>query len=218
MHGTARAGRRAAGWPGRRVGSIGRDLSPCLDEHPVRSTGGVFIGDEVLLDVSFTDAQAGLANLIRDGLLASVSNDAYGDGITGLARVGPLGSAPGLSRLVQVHFRDLRATDDSAGLAMRWEAVGPGGGLFPALDADITLAPAGEQATLLKLAAAYRPPLGTVGAELDRAILHRVAAATIRAFLSRLADAIARSGGAAGSAAALADPDHPQPPPEPQTS
>ena len=55
------------------------------------------------------------------------------------------------------------------------------------LDADLTMAPAGERVTVLTLAGAYRPPLGTVGAALDRAILHRVASATIRAFLAQMA-------------------------------
>jgi hypothetical protein len=38
---------------------------------------------------------------------------------------------------------------DFASMAIRWEATGPGGALFPALDADLKLTPAGEQATML---------------------------------------------------------------------
>ncbi len=164
----------------------------------------MFVGDEVRLEVSFVAAQARLANLARGGSLLSASKDAYGEEITGLARVGPLGSAPGLSRLVEVRFRDLAASEDSAGLALRWEATGPGGRLFPALDADLTLRRAGEQATSLTLAGAYRPPLGTLGAGLDRAILRRVAAATIRAFLNRVADAIVHPDGAAAPVSGIA--------------
>ena len=92
-----------------------------------------------------------------------------------MGRVGPRGSAPGMSRLVQVHFRDLMIREGLAALTLRWETAGPGGGLFPALDADITLTPAGDPASLLKLAGAYRPPLRALGAGLDRAIMHRVA-------------------------------------------
>jgi hypothetical protein len=101
-----------------------------------------------------------------------------------------------------VHFRDLVMRDDSAVLTLRWEATGPGGRLFPALDADITLTPAGERATLLRLAGSYRPPLGSLGAGLDRAILHR-AAATIRAFLSRVADSIGPGPSRAGGQQAM---------------
>lgn len=49
------------------------------------------------------------------------------------------------------------------GSLLRREAAGPYGRLFPALDADITLTPAGQQATVLELAGAYRPPLGAAG-------------------------------------------------------
>ena len=146
----------------------------------------MFVGDEVLLDVSFAVARARLANLTRGGLLVSASEDAYDLGITGLSRVG----AMGLSKLVRVQARELTEKDGSAGLAIRWEVTGPGGGLFPVLDADVRLVPAGEQATLLTLAGAYRPPLGLLGQALDRAILHRVAIATIRNFLSRMAAGI----------------------------
>ena len=181
----------------------------------------MFVGDEVPLDVSFTAAQTRLVKLIRDGLLGRASQEAYSDGMTGLARVGPTGSVPSLpslSRLLQVRFRELKASDDSARLALRWEATGPGGELFPALDADITLTPAGNHSTALTLTGAYRPPLGTVGAELDRAILYRVAAATIRAFLHRVADAIAHPVRAAEPRTKAADPDPPGLPPEPETS
>ncbi len=159
----------------------------------------MFVGDEVGLDVSFEVARAGLARLAMGGWLSSASEDAYGLGVTGLSRVGALG----LSREVQVQARELSERAGSAGLAIRWEVTGPGGGLFPVLDADITVHPAGENATLLTLAGAYRPPLGALGQALDRAILHRVAAATARNFLSRIAAEIT---GRPGPADAGTDP------------
>jgi hypothetical protein len=132
----------------------------------------------------------GLATLIGGGLLASASAQAYSDGITGLTAAGPLASALGLCRLCQVHVQDLKAGGDSARFALRW-VTGPGG-LFPALDADITLAPAGKHSTTLTLTAVYRTPLGMVSADLDWVIWHGAAAATIQAFLQLLAAAIAR--------------------------
>jgi hypothetical protein len=63
------------------------------------------------------------------------------------------------------------------------------GGLFPVLDADIAVAPAGQR-TQLTLAGAYRPPLGRLWAGLDRAALHRVADATIRALVVNVARAL----------------------------
>lgn len=146
-------------------------------------TEAMFVGDEVLLDLSFPLARARLTALTRSGGLMSVSDDAYGAEITGLIRVGP----PGFSRLVRVQVRDLPERASIAGLAVRWEVLGPGGALFPVLDADVELVRAGPQTTWLTLAGAYRPPLGALGEALDRAILHRVASGTIRGFLSRIA-------------------------------
>jgi hypothetical protein len=165
----------------------------------------VFVSGDVSLDVSFTAAQARLANLIGGGLLASASAQAYSDGITGLAGVSPLGPALGLCRLCRAQFQDLKAGGDSARFALRWEVTGPGG-LFPALDADITLTPAGKHCTTLALTGVYRTPLGTVSAELDWVIWHGVATATIWAFLGLLTEAIARPAGAAEPAARADDP------------
>jgi len=100
---------------------------------------------------------------------------------------------------VEVRFRDLIFHGQSAVLTLRWEATGPGGGLFPALDADITLTPDGDNATLLAISGAYRPPLGKLGATIDRTILRRVTTATARSFLTGIGNAIsdpatARSG------------------------
>jgi len=145
-------------------------------------TAIVFISDEVLLDVGFAAARATLARLARGGLLLGSSEDAYEHGTIGGARVG----TAGMSKLVRVQARELSWTDRTAGLALRWEAIGTSGVLFPVLDADIRLTPDGE-GTVLTLAGAYRPPLGPVGQALDRALLHKVAEATIRTFLTRVA-------------------------------
>jgi hypothetical protein len=143
----------------------------------------MFVADKVILDLSFPSARARLRALTRGGLLMSASDDAYGAEIVGLMRVGP----SGFSRLVRVQFRDLPDRADATGLALRWEVTGPGGALFPVLDADVELIRAGPRTTWLTLAGAYRPPLGALGEALDRAILHRVASATIRGFLGRVA-------------------------------
>ena len=139
----------------------------------------MFVGDEVRLEVSFAVARERLARLSESSTLFGVSEDAYGPGLT---RVG----VAGVSKLVRVQARELSWTDRTAGLALRWEAIGTSGVLFPVLDADIRLTPDGE-GTVLTLAGAYRPPLGPVGQALDRALLHKVAEATIRTFLTRVA-------------------------------
>jgi hypothetical protein len=152
----------------------------------------VFVAGEVLLDLSFPAAAARLANLARGGSLTRASEGAYDDGLTGLVRVGPLGAVAGVSKLVEVHFLEVVTRGESAVLALRWEATGPGGRLFPALDADMSLTPAQEHSTPLSLAGAYRPPLAALGAGLDRAVFHKVADATVRSLLARVAHVLAR--------------------------
>lgn len=151
----------------------------------------MFVGAETVVQVGFAAVRDRLAGLASGGWLAGASGEAFGDLSRGLARVGPLGAVPGISRLVEVQFRDLVTQGNSAVLTLRWQAAGPGGGLFPVLDADMTLAPYGQAGTLIALAGAYRPPLGAAGAALDRVLLRRVAAATIRRFVDRVGQAVA---------------------------
>jgi hypothetical protein len=144
----------------------------------------VFVGDEVRLDVGFAVARERLARLGERDALFAPSADAYGPG---LARVGP----GVVSKLVRVQVHELSCTERSGGLALRWEAAGAGGKLFPVLDADLTLTDFGAQGTLVALAGVYRPPLGTLGQALDRAVLHRVAVATMKGFLAQVAAQLA---------------------------
>jgi hypothetical protein len=65
-----------------------------------------------------------------------------------------------MSKLVEVLFLEVATRGESAVLALRWEATGPGGRLFPALDADMSLTPAGQHSTRLSLTGAYRPAPG----------------------------------------------------------
>jgi hypothetical protein len=168
--------------------------------------GKVIVGEQAVLDVGFAVARARLMNLVHGSLLLDAAREAYGEGITGPVRVGPLGFAPGLSKLVEVQFRDLVQRGGSAVLTLRWQATGGGGKLFPVLDADITLSPDTEHTTVLAMAGAYRPPLGAMGAGLDRVILRRAAMATIRGFVNRLAGAIAHPAPAANLATGTAEP------------
>ena len=105
-----------------------------------------------------------------------------------LAEVG-FGEAIRLRRKVIVEIgRPIHASSKSF-LPLRWTASGHAG-LFPALDADIEVAPLGSDRAQLAISARYVPPLGTVGRTIDRALLSRVAEATLKDFLDRVADAI----------------------------
>ena len=74
-------------------------------------------------------------------------------------------------------------------IAITWRATGPAG-LFPVMDAELELASLGPPLTQLSLSGRYQPPLGWVGRTIDKALLSRVAEATIKDFVDRLASAI----------------------------
>ncbi len=146
----------------------------------------MFAGDEVLLDVSLDVARTRLVVEVRSGSLLTASQDAYAAGLAALPPDGLPGSGLAMSRLVEVKARESATGGDSVVVALRWEVIGPRGGLFPVLDANLTLAPAGQESTALRLAAAYRLPADAAGGRLDPLILDRVAAATVQTFLSRV--------------------------------
>jgi hypothetical protein len=150
----------------------------------------MFIARELLIAAGCGLAQSRLARIAGAGGLTGVSQAAYEDGLIHLVRVGPFGDTLGVSKLVAVRVLDPVHREDTMTIALRWEATGATGGLFPVLDADISLSPAGEHSTRLALSGSYRPPLGRIGAALDKAMLNRVAAATIDALLRSVAGAV----------------------------
>ena len=93
-------------------------------------------------------------------------------------------------------------------MPIRLEATGLKG-LFPELDADLTLLHLDPDLSQLVLEGSYRPPLEGLGQTLDRLALHRVAEATLQELVDKLA---AKLGGneqpppARGGAPVVADP------------
>jgi hypothetical protein len=167
----------------------------------------MFAGDEITLGAAYPDARAGLLRLTHGGWLSDASGDAYAEGLAGLVRVGPFGDMPGASKLVRVLLLEPVERENSLTLSLRWEATGVMGRLFPVLDANVILIPAGENASQLAVAGAYRPPFAAVGQGLDRVLLHRAASATVRSLLRRMAETItAATPGTSGPGPATAGP------------
>jgi hypothetical protein len=154
----------------------------------------VFVGDHIRMDVCLDSARRQLERLARDGVLLSASEYSYGAGIAGLVEAA--GLAGGMSRLVGVQPGDLMQTEGCARLWLRWEATGFDGTLFPALEADLTLPPAGENTTVLTLAGVYRLP-EHAGAGLDPGVVRCFADVTIDSFIARLACALMHPAGSA---------------------
>lgn len=160
----------------------------------------MFTGDEIELSLDFPAAMSRLALLQRGDWLDRVSQDAYADGITGQVRVGPLGGGRGVSKRVAVSLLEPVRHDDMVVMPLRWEATGLMGRLFPVLDANLILGRNEGNRAVLRLTGVYRPPLASVGEELDQIALNRVATATVRSLLRRIATLFAeRPGGAAGA-------------------
>jgi len=172
----------------------------------------MFVYDDKVLPVSFAVASSRLNELARGRLLDGLSERVYHGGVEYLLRVGPAGAVPGASRLVRVRFASPVYRDQAMTVALRWEATGATGALFPALDADIRISDEGGHRTRVTLTGSSRPPLGALGDRLARLLLRAVATATIRTLLTRIAVALE------GAPAEASEPDAPWQPdlgPEP---
>lgn len=157
----------------------------------------MFARRDLMLSLSFEAARARLVNLVRGGALAGASYAAYEAGLAAVIRVGPAG-LPGAGKLVRVRFLQPADRDGLLQAGFRWEATGLASDLFPVLDGDFILTPAGAGGARLALTGVYRPPLGWLGARLDAAVMHKVADATFSALLRSVADTLASPAGAPG--------------------
>lgn len=106
-----------------------------------------------------------------------------------LAEVGIGPAGRGLRKRVQVALGPVVRQPSRTTLAMTWVPTGAGA-LFPVLEAELEVGALGAGRAQLALNASYRPPLGTVGHAIDRALLHRVAEATVKDFLDQTGQAI----------------------------
>jgi hypothetical protein len=101
------------------------DLRPRQGYLLTPLAGRMFVADEFPVDLSFPVARARLARMAAMGWLASALECAHGDGVAEVIRIGPRRAGAGIPELAGVHYRTA-ASDESAVLAVRWEAAGPG--------------------------------------------------------------------------------------------
>lgn len=104
-------------------------------------------------------------------------------------QIGPDWASRHLRRVVRARLGSPRRRGDGLAVAITWESTEMRS-LFPVLDGDLELAPLGEEECRLTLYASYVPPLGEIGRGLDRALLHRLAEATARSFLTHVAEVL----------------------------
>ena len=102
-----------------------------------------------------------------------------------LIRIGPGGPA-WLGKVVAVHLGIPEGSNEDLVIPVSWEATGPSG-LFPRFEGELRVSALDPDRSELNLTGHYRPPLGRTGQALDDAVLARVAHATVRSLLRRLA-------------------------------
>jgi hypothetical protein len=90
---------------------------------------------------------------------------------------------------VTLEVGDPVPSSDSVRIPIRWQADGAEW-LFPHMEAELVVSEITPDLTHLALRGTYRPPLEGLGSVLDRLAFHRVAEATVRNFLERLADGL----------------------------
>lgn len=114
-----------------------------------------------------------------------------GDGREQLARVGVrIGAVPVYKHIeLSVGQVPHELRGERVMLPVHWETAG-GPPIFPRLDGTLHVEPEGPDSARLTLNATYDPPFGRLGELLDRALMARLAQATLNDFLDRLAGSI----------------------------
>ncbi len=165
------------------------------EEYEHRATGPVrFVRDFVELPLAFEVAGPLLARQSAEWLSAiatEVTEDDAGLRAVLGVRTGPL-RTPVAIRLATPR----RVVEGEVQLPMTWEGAQTPW-LFPRLDGLLGVSALGATLCQLWLEGSYRPPLGRPGQLIDQALLYRVADATIRRFLLRVASALVELGAAA---------------------
>ena len=142
----------------------------------------MFVDEVRPIGVPVAEAREGLLAVLRRDGLQTVSVDAFSAGQSLLVRAG----FAGLSKQVAVQYLPAYRRGDTTVIPIRWVATGPAADLFPPLDANLELDPAGGGTSRLTLRGCYRTPLGRIGAGLDQLVLHQAARATVRRFLAQM--------------------------------
>lgn len=139
------------------------------------------------IDRSLSDVDRRLLELAGgfDGMAAAAGRQ--GEEI--LARVGLGGEPPRVAKTVRLSLGEPVRHAGSTVIPIVWEATGAPG-LFPRMEADLVLSELGPGLTQLTFRGSYTPPLGFIGRALDKALLHRVAEASVKSFVDQVASAI----------------------------
>jgi hypothetical protein len=148
----------------------------------------MFVRTFVDLDLAFEDAEASLLGA-PEAWVPGLLRDAEGRGHQLLAEVGFAVDERRLDREVEITLGMPYRSGAATRVPLIWRAT-TGTRLFPRLEGDIEVAAVGPTRSQLSMDARYRPPLWLIGRALDRTMLHRVAEATIKDFVDRIAERV----------------------------
>jgi len=116
---------------------------------------------------------------------AAVTNARACDKEESRIRVGPGG--PGwLGKTIAVHLGQAEQAGENLLIPFIWEAAGPAG-IFPRFEGQLLLSALDPERSEFQLSGRYRPPLGRAGQVFHDTLLTRLARATMRSFLRRIA-------------------------------
>jgi hypothetical protein len=103
------------------------------------------------------------------------------------AGVGPRVAGIALRKKVTVEVGEPLTTGDWTEVPVTWKATFIAR-LFPVMVGRVELAPVDPCVTRVRVCGMYEPPLGRLGKQLDDALLHRVAEATVRELAESIAN------------------------------
>jgi hypothetical protein len=103
-----------------------------------------------------------------------------------LARVG-FGGGARIAKRVRLTVGTPVVQGDWLVVPISWRATGPSE-LFPSLDGTLRVEPLGPGRSRLTLSGTYEPPLGGLGREIDHAVMHRAAEATMADFVQGVSE------------------------------
>jgi hypothetical protein len=143
--------------------------------QPYDKVGRALIDDGVGIFARATSSATSRARALVSTLHVSIGGFEVGkDVIIDVKHVDTHASAPG------------HIAPEATQLDLEWRAeTSPA--LFPKMHATLTAYPLSQGETQLDLRGTYEPPLGVLGSVADRAVGHRIAEASVHAFLDALA-------------------------------
>lgn len=144
-------------------------------------------------DFAYIDAPAGevRARLLDSSgaWLGHHATRAAHEGEAVRVRLGPHGHGGRVTKEIIVSVGDPLVRDVATVIPLTWKASGAPA-FFPVFHGDLEVAEIGGSQTQISIWGNYEPPLGSIGESLNRFALHRIAEASVRAFLMEVAAAL----------------------------